>query len=312
MTELSLLQGIQTEPSDRTGWLVLSDWLEEHGRPLEAELVRLRESLTQDAGDSRQRDRREDRLRELLLDGVPPPVATRTFHLRRRVTITFSLVPPGRFLMGSLDSEAERYENEGPRHAVTLTRPFYVGVVPVTQAQYHAVMGEAPSRFKAPDRPADSITGHEAEEFCQRASEMLARIVRLPYEAEWEYACRAGTRTTFYTGNGKRAMRRAGWCSRETTGSARYTRPVGRYLANPWGLHDMSGNVREWCRDDARVFTNEPQTDPRGPESDVNRCVRGGSWYYTAEDSRSASRYPRPMDYRLDYYGFRVVLPAEG
>src|SRR4051812_18131801 len=171
--DVPLLQATRAGPGDPPGCLALSDWLEESGRPREAEFVRLRESLTQDAGDGRDRDLREDRLRELLLDGVSPPAATWTAHLKRRVPITFSLIPPGSFLMGSLDSEPERYENEGPRHPVTITRPFYIGVFPVTQAQWQALMGDVPSHFKGPDRPADSITGHEAEEFCARASEAL-------------------------------------------------------------------------------------------------------------------------------------------
>ena len=102
----------------------------------------------------------------------------------------------------------------------------------------------------------------------------------------------------------------AGWCSRSDTGSGHHTKAVGRYLPNPWGLFDMHGNVREWCADDLRTFTKAARTDPRGPSSQTSRVVRGGSWYYVAEDSRSASRYNRPMDYRLDYYGFRVMFPA--
>jgi uncharacterized protein (TIGR02996 family) len=308
--DVSLLQAIQAEPRDRSGWLILSDWLEEEGRPDEAEFVRLRESLTQDVRSGAERDAREARLRELLRAKVPPPAAVWTGKLTRKVPISFSLIPPGRFLMGSLNDEPDRYDNEGPPHPVTITRPFYLGVYPVTQAQWSALMGDEPFSFRGPDRPADSISAHEAENFCRRASEALGREVRLPYEAEWEHACRGGTRTMFYTGNGDRAMRKAGWCSREATGTARWTKRVGLYLPNPWGLYDMSGNVREWCADDQRQFTREAQTDPRGPASNVSRIVRGGSWYYTAEDSRSASRYQRPMDYRLEYYGFRVAMPC--
>ncbi|NBO94174.1 MAG: formylglycine-generating enzyme family protein, partial [Planctomycetia bacterium] len=234
-----------------------------------------------------------------------------TGKLNNKVSISFSLIPPGRFLMGSLHGEQDRYDNEGPRHEVTITRPFYLGIYPVTQAQWTAVMGDRPFRFLGPDRPADSITAHGAEHFCHRASEALGREVRLPFEAEWEHACRGGTRSMFYIGNQDHEMRKAIWCSRSGTGSGRYTKKVGTYLPNPWGLYDMSGNVREWCADDQRQYTSEAQIDPRGPISLTNRITRGGSWYYTAEDSRSASRYQRPMDYQLDYYGFRVAMPCE-
>ncbi|MGL4554720.1 MAG: SUMF1/EgtB/PvdO family nonheme iron enzyme, partial [Gemmataceae bacterium] len=197
----SLLQAIQAEPADRSGWLVLSDWLEEEGRADEAEFVRLREALTADRPDDAGHGRRERRLRELLVGRVRPPAAVWTGTLGAAgVPVAFSLIPPGRFLMGSRDDEPDRYDNEGPRHRVTITRPFYLGVYPVTQAQWTALMGDEPFSFHAPDRPADSVSAHEAENFCRRASEALGREVRLPYEAEWEHACRGGTRTMFYTG----------------------------------------------------------------------------------------------------------------
>jgi uncharacterized protein (TIGR02996 family) len=304
-----LLRGIQESPADRAGFLVLSDWLEEQGRDLEAEFVRLREALTQAAERDEDLQAQEGRLRELLLGGVAPPCALWTGNLSKAVTISFSLIPPGRFLMGSLDSEPERYDNEGPRHQVTMPRPYYVAVTPVTQAQFQAVMGTLPCEFRGPNRPADSVNAYEAEEFCQAVSERLGREVRLPYEAEWEFACRGGTTTAYYTGNSAKAMGKAGWCSRKSTGSAARTKQVGQYLGNPWGLYDMHGNVREWCADNVRTYTRKAVKEPRGPESNRNRAVRGGSWYYRAEDSRSASRYSRPMDYRLEYYGFRVMMP---
>src|SRR5262249_51701148 len=134
------------------------------------------------------------------------------------------------------------------------------------------------------------------------------RACRLPTEAEWEYSCRAGTTSAFHTGSGNEAMRLAGWCDDDEADRGDKTVPVGQYLPNAFGLYDTHGNVREWCLDDLRAYTSEAQVDPRGPEDDTYRVVRGGSWTYTDEDSRSASRYRRPMDYHLDYYGCRVLI----
>ena len=308
MTEADFLQAIQAEPHDRSAWLIFSDWLEEQGRLEEARVVRLRDRLTQDPFPSPERTRAQRELTRLLLAGVPAPTATTTLHLQPDLPLTVALIAPGYFLMGSLPEEPERYENEGPRHPVRITRPYYLGIVPVTQRQWRSIMGNTAFRFLGPERPADSINAYDAENFCQRLSARFGRTFRLPTEAEWEYGCRAGTQTTFFTGNGVGVMRRAGWCSRANPGSARSTRAVGRLLANAWGLHDMHGNVREWCADDLREYTAEEQIDPCGPFSNVHRVVRGGSWYYTAEDARSASRYQRPMEYRLEYYGFRVAM----
>jgi uncharacterized protein (TIGR02996 family) len=299
------------EPGDRSTWLIFSDWLEEAGRLPEARLVRLRDRLITNTEPSPQRLGEQRELVRLLRKRVPVPVATTTLHLAPSVPLVFSLIAPGEFLMGSLPEELERYDNEGPRHRVRITRPFYLGIVPVTQAQWQAVMGTTSFRFSGATRPADGVNAYDAENFCQRLTERFQRHVRLPTEAEWEYACRGGTQTAFVSGDGYQSMRVIGWCSRTNPGSARSTRPVGSLLPNPWGLYDMHGNVREWCADDQRSYTEQMQIDPRGPESNVHRIVRGGSWYYTAEDARSASRYQRPMDYRLEYYGFRVALSIE-
>jgi formylglycine-generating enzyme required for sulfatase activity len=185
-----------------------------------------------------------------------------------------------------------------------------MGVYPVTQSQWRALMGANPSSFKTASRPVESVSWEECQQFCQRLSEILERLVRLPREAEWEYACRGGTTTMFYTGEGEEAMRKAGWCSSDSEiGNAGNSQPVGQYLPNPWGLYDMHGNVREWCDDGMRDYTPEPVTDPIGAGPTDHRVVRGGSWNYSSEDSRSASRYLRPASYHLPYYGFRVLMP---
>src|SRR5262249_49998632 len=136
--------------------------------------------------------------------------------------------------------------------------------------------------------------------------EKTGRTFRLPREAEWEYACRAGTLTTFHAGDGKEAMLSAGWGA-DSSSTGERTSPGGRHPPHAWGLYDMHGNVREWCSDAFRAYTEEPQTDPDGGDEGEYRVVRGGSYSYDCEDSRAASRYGRPISYHLPYYGFRVL-----
>jgi uncharacterized protein (TIGR02996 family) len=308
--EDTLVQALRADPADPTAWLALADALEEAGQHQRAEYLRLRHELMS-AIKAPARARREARLRALLLAGTAPAAVLWPVALNDTTTLTLALVPPGELVMGSPNTEPKRYNNEGPRHAVTIPRPFWLGVTPVTQAQFRALTGKNLSHFQGDDRPADSIDWPTAQDFCQRLGARLARTCRLPYECEWEHACRAGTSTPYFTGSGTKAMRLAGWSSYDGhTGSAAETRPVAQYLPNPLGLYDMHGNVREWCQDDLRTYTRRAQQAPRGRESSRSRVVRGGSWYYGSEDSRSASRYERPIDYRLNYYGFRVLVEA--
>jgi uncharacterized protein (TIGR02996 family) len=304
------LQAIHADPADATAWLALADWLEETSQDARAELLRLRESLRRQI-KVRDRPTLEARLQRLLLEGVRPVAALLTVELAEQVELTLSLIPPGIFQMGSSVHEKDRFSNEGPRHQVTITRPFYLGVYPVTQAQWLAVMQNKPSACVDEQRPVEQVNWHECQEFCKRLGERLGRVVRLPYEAEWEYACRAGTASAYCTGNGVEALKRAGWCSyRGHTGSACQTQPVGEFAPNAFGLYDMHGNVCEWCQDGLRTYVRQPQVDPRGDESGDYRVVRGGSWYYGPADSRSACRYHRPVVYRLDYYGLRIAMPC--
>jgi eukaryotic-like serine/threonine-protein kinase len=306
-----LTQAIRADPHDATAWLALADWLEEDGQADRAELLRLRECL-RTCIDVPDRPTLEVRMRELLRGGTRPPVARWPVALDRDVTLLLALIPAGVFLMGSPPAEPSRFDNENPRHTVTISRPFYLGVYPVTQPQWRALMRHNPSTHPADDQPVETVNWHECSSFCARLSETLNRPCRLPFEAEWEYACRAGTTTTYHTGDGAEAMRLAGFCRpadqpRTSTGP----RPVGQFLPNAFGLYDVHGNVREWCQDGQRPYSRRARVDPRGQQRSDDRVVRGGSWYYGPEDSRSASRYSRPTDYRLDYYGFRVVVECE-
>jgi formylglycine-generating enzyme required for sulfatase activity len=225
----------------------------------------------------------------------------------------FALCPPGTFDMGS-DSGVR---DEGPVRRVTLTRPCYMGIYPVTQAQWKAVMGDNPSECKHDDRrPVEMVSWLRAKEFCQRLTAYLHRRgeiepwqhVRLPTEAEWEYACRAGTTTAFHTGDDETRLRTAAWCGRLFREG---TRRVREGRCNPWGLFDMHGNVWEWCEDwYAKSYDPTDTTDPAGPRTGLMRVHRGGSWRSPAQDCRSARRKQRGENGFENTVGFRVCFTS--
>jgi formylglycine-generating enzyme required for sulfatase activity len=213
------------------------------------------------------------------------------------VTLEMVLIPGGTFMMGSPENEDERWDSEGPQHQVTL-QGFWLGKYPITQRQWQAVMGNNPSRFKGDNRPVESISWHEVVEFCQRLSKKTGKTYRLPSEAEWEYACRAGTTTPFYFGetitpdlvnyNGGSPYGAApeGVYRKETT-------EVGIFPPNAFGLYDMHGNVFEWCADPWHENYEGAPTDGSvwqegGDESLF--ALRGGSWFFYAGRSRAAYR----------------------
>jgi formylglycine-generating enzyme required for sulfatase activity len=227
----------------------------------------------------------------------------------------FVWLPWGIFTMGSPTNEVDRYANEGPQTQVTLTRGFFLGRYEVTQGEYLAVMGSNPSYFTGDtNRPVERVSWHDATNYCARltAQERLAGRLpagwayRLPTEAEWEYACRAGTTNRFYYGDdpGYTQLANYAWYS---ANSGSTTHPVGGKLPNRWGLYDMAGNVWEWCSDWYGAYPGGSVTDPQGPASGSNRVVRGGSWSFNAFHCRSASRYGDPASRGFDI-GFRVVL----
>jgi uncharacterized protein (TIGR02996 family) len=309
----ALLAGIVAEPLEETRWLVLADWLEENDDPRRAALLRLhRRMLAGCCEPAAHPDRSawQSRVVELLCAGVYPCVPQRTLVLPGGLTLVGSLVPPGSFLMGSTV-----FSTQQPVHRVTLTAGFFMGVYPVTQGQWAAVTGTEPSHFKGPNRPVESVSCDECEDFCTKLTAHLDdRVaVRLPTEAEWEWACRAGTTTHFsfgdvintdlvnYTGtewNGSPAGPYRG----ETT-------DVGLFPPNPWGLFDMHGNVWELCGSRYGHYTGEDQTDPREciGEPPGHRVWRGGAFGYDPSFCRSASRYGRTPGSRSDY-GFRVCF----
>jgi formylglycine-generating enzyme required for sulfatase activity len=225
------------------------------------------------------------------------------------------LIPAGEFKMGSPTSEKDQGDDESPQHQVKITKPFCMGVYVVTQAQYKAVMGVNPSYFKGENNPVEWVSWNDAVEFCKKLSAKTGQTVRLPTEAEWEYACRAGTTTPFNTGE-TISTDQANYDGNYTYGSGRKgeyrgkTVAVGSFAANGFGLYDMHGNVWEWCQDwyDAEYYKHSPTDDPPGPEKGQSRVLRGGAWYDIPRSCRSAARLGNDPWYRTSHgNGFRVV-----
>jgi formylglycine-generating enzyme required for sulfatase activity len=204
----------------------------------------------------------------------------------------------------------------GAAHQVTLTQPFYMGVHEVTQAQYEQVMGTNPSRFAYGNNPVEQVSWNDAVSFCRRLSALpkekaAGRVYRLPTEAEWEYACRAGAATEYSFGDDETQLSQYGWFHSNSDGR---THPIGQKRTNGWGLHDMHGNVWEWCSDWYGEYPSGTMTDPRGPHSGSRRVRRGGCWNGPAGGCRSADRYYCAPGYSSLNLGFRVALipPAAG
>jgi formylglycine-generating enzyme required for sulfatase activity len=241
-----------------------------------------------------------------------------TLMLPGGVEMAFAYCPSGSFLMGSPESEAERWDDE-LQHEVRLTKGFSCGVFPVTQAQWRAVMGTDPSHFKGDDLPVEQVSWDDAQAFCAKVRELTGTAVRLPTEAEWEYACRGGTTTPFYWGaelNGTQANC-DGNVSYGTATAGPYrerTSSVGSYaegFPHPWGLADVHGNVWEWCEDwyDTASYARSPAVDPLCCDGEQKyRVLRGGSWRSLPDDCRAAYRDRNKPGTRLNYHGFRVVF----
>jgi uncharacterized protein (TIGR02996 family) len=249
--------------------------------------------------------------------------AARGTSLRRKANslgMEFMRIPAGSFLMGAIPAEKGAQDDELPQHAVTLTRPFWLGRFAVTQAEHREVMGTHRSHFQGDWLPVDSVGPVEALEFCRRLGELPAekaagRTYRLPTEAEWEHACRAGTFTSFHTGDTPSldAINFSGVWDPEHAPRTRWnsTRPVGTYPPNAFGLCEMHGNVWEpcsdWHADD--WYEESPAVDPVGPKSGVMHARRGGCWAAIGSYCRAAKRHGAgPESGGQSYHGIRVVL----
>ena len=208
----------------------------------------------------------------------------------------------GSFVMGSPKTEIGRFDDE-PQHDVTLTKGFWLGKYEITQAQWKSVMGTNPSRFKGDNRPVETVSWDDCQQFLRKVNVALKGAARLPTEAEWEYACRAGT-TGAVSGTGH--ITTMAWYDGN---SGNQSHEVGRHGANDWGFYDMHGNVLEWCAD---WFSNSDETpahviDPKGPPSGSFRILRGGCWFYYERDCRSAYRLKRDPSIRNAIFGMRLA-----
>jgi uncharacterized protein (TIGR02996 family) len=336
MNEAAFLQRILDDPAGAAAtWLVLADWLEERDDP-RRELVRFQHDprFRLDLSPAE----RDACVCALLRAGLKPPLPAVTNSLGMR----FILVSPGTFLMGSPETEEGRLaDREGPQHAVEITRPFLLGMHPVTQKEYEQVMGNNPSHFAPKSKrsskakaeakrfPVESVSWDDAVAFCERLSELpeegaAGHSYRLPTEAEWEYACRGGrlfqhlsapfyfTEPTFalaatlanFNGNHPYGGGPKGPYLKKPT-------PVGSYPGNPLGLHDMHGNVWEWCHDwFGKDFSTDSKAgkDPTGPTTGTSRVLRGGSWDASGRYCRAAYRDDGGPGDREHFIGFRVAV----
>lgn len=236
------------------------------------------------------------------------------FHslISNSVGMIFRYIPAGTFLMGSPDHERGRHDDEVP-HEVTITAGFYLQTTQVTQGQWQAVMGKNPSSFQnlGEDCPVEQVSWFECLKFISRLNSMGEGTYRLPAEAEWEYASRAGSKTAFALGeitalfcDHDPILDSIGWYGGN---SDRHTHPVGQKAPNAWGLYDMYGNVYEWCQDWYGQYLPARLTGRKGPASGTERVVRGGSWFSTAKTCRSASRLSMSSDAKSPFLGFRLV-----
>lgn len=227
------------------------------------------------------------------------------------VKLEMLLIPPGSFMMGSPESEVKRPgDNDMEKlHKVTITQPFYLGKFELTQAQYEKIAGNNPSSIKGDDLPVSDIVWDDAVAFCKKASETLKRDLRLPTEAQWEYACRAGTQTVYYTGDDEAALDKAGWYSKN---SERKPHRGGEKAPNAFGLYDMLGNVRELCSDFCVAYDGKDAVDPVGPEKAEKHVSRGGAYAALMTTiCRCASRTPEPLERKNGIIGMRAMMTLE-
>ena len=249
----------------------------------------------------------------VVQEGEPKTGETRVF-----ADIEFVWIPPGSFQMGSPSGDTDLIKNELPQHQVTIPHGFWLGKYEVTQAQWEKVMGSNPSSFKGPQKPVESIFWDDCQKFIKKMNELKKGTFRLPSEAEWEYACRAGTTTKYYFGDDLSMAKKNMWYK---TNSYDTTHPVGQLKPNSWGLYDMHGNVSEYCQDcyhdnytgapiDGSSWESLPsETMMMGGElikasADEIKMAHGGCWFDRPRASRAAFRGPANYDGKT---GFRLL-----
>jgi formylglycine-generating enzyme required for sulfatase activity len=259
-----------------------------------------------------------------LLQGCERKTSEETSNeVKTETGATMVLLPGGSFTMG------DESEVDSQPHEVSVS-PFFIDVHLVTQEEYEALMQDNPSRWKGSKNPVEQVRWSDAVRYCNARSEaedlqpcydlstwkcdFSANGYRLPTEAEWEYACRAGTKTAYFFGNESSKLKDYAWFETNSNGKPQ---PVGQKPPNSWGLYDMCGNVWEWCNDFYKVdyYQESPKDNPRGPETGETKVVRGGAWKFSAESCRSGYRYNEDPGYAdvcfgYDIYGFRCVRNA--
>ena len=300
-----------TTPDDKSGLiprgsgslsrLTKSSALAARGRKQIAELIRAKESGSLATRPS---------------DAIPL-VMTNSIGMELR------LIKAGSFQMGStksadqlatlFEAEAEDFKDEFPRHLVRISQDFRLGVTEVTQSEWQSVMNTQPwsgekNVKEGTDYPATYVSWDDAVEFCRKLSAKEGVTYRLPTEAEWEYACRAGSESMYSFGDSPELLEEYAWFDENARDiDEKFAHRVRQKRPNAWGLHDMHGNVWEWCSDWYDCYQSSPQVDPGGPASGSFRVGRGGSWDYYAWICRSANRVRGTPDYRFSYLGFRVL-----
>ena len=249
------------------------------------------------------------RLAEVQAHTGPPP--SLVLDLGGGVTMELVYIKPGVFMMGGDEDRRGQpwLGSEKPKHEVAITRGFYLGRFELTQAQYRAVTGSNPAKRKQPDKPVNNVNWGQAADFCRLMSERTKRQVRLPTEAEWEYAARAGSTAKWSWGDDADLAGDYAW-TKENSGGA--VQPVGRKKANAWGLYDMHGNVWEWIADwyDAGYYASSPRENPPGPETGSRHVVRGGHYNFDVAQASCAWRH-MPLNLGYGTGGFRVAVSAQ-
>jgi formylglycine-generating enzyme required for sulfatase activity len=235
-----------------------------------------------------------------------------TVDLGKGIKLEMVLIPAGEFMMGSPDSDKDAQDGEKPQHRVRITRPFYLGKYLVTQEQWEAVMGNNPSIFKGPKNPVDNVSWNDCQVFLGRLNVKPGwhggKFV-LPTEAQWEYACRAGSTTRYCFGDDEKQLGEYAWYN---ANSSVKTHPVGAKKANAWGIYDMHGNVVEFCQDWYAPYGTQVATDPSGPSTGSGRVSRGSGFGYLASQCRSSARGSVSPGSSFFVFSFRVSqVPAD-
>ncbi len=277
--------------------------------------------------------KKEPKFAAIFPDAIKPKVIKKK-KITNSLGMEFVYIKPGTFMMGSPQGERGRNSDEGPQHRVTFTREFYIQTTEVTQVQWKAIMGRNPSEFKGDDRPVEKVSWNDVQEFIRKLNQREgADRYRLPTEAEWEYAARAGSTSRFSFGDDVRRLGDYAWYKGNSGGRTYWyksnsegrTHPVGQKKPNAWGLYDMHGNVWEWCQDWYGKYQSGSATDPKGPSTKnlspssfieylllftsggSRRVRRGGGWRHCPGRVRSAVRDRFKPDSRYNYLGFRLL-----